>query len=144
MAGVPESGGNNSAEEAHKSASWKVGRQKPLVFHPDNTGKGFRRKVSTADRSFHRGGPSGGRPVPGEKYVWPCCDWRWAMCFDAGTRGVGRIQLLNHRGLHKIRLASGGEELADFTQREIDNFRARLVDQRFRGTDHQFDIAAAG
>jgi hypothetical protein len=38
---------------------------------------------------------------------------------------------------------AAGKEFADFGEREVDDFGARFVDQRFRRTDDQFDVAAA-
>ena len=66
------------------------------------------------------------------------------VCVDSRTWRIGRVQFLNHRRLHKTRLTSVWEELADFAQCEIHNFGARLIDQRFRGTDHQFDVTPTG
>ena len=62
---------------------------------------------------------------------------------DAGTRGVGGVDFLDHRGFHEIGFAGGGEEFADFAEGEVDDFGAGFVDQGFGGADDEFDVAAA-
>ena len=54
------------------------------------------------------------------------------------TRG----QFLDNSGFYEVGFAGSGEEFADLAEGEINDFGARFVDKGFRGTDHEFDVAA--
>ncbi len=66
------------------------------------------------------------------------------MGVDAGAWRVGGVDFLDYRGFDKSRLAGGGEKFTDFGESEVDDFAARFFDQRFGGTDDEFDVAALG
>ena len=128
-------------EEPHEAAGWHVGSEKTHTFVSRYVGQGFGGKVSAADGAFHSGGPSGGGPVASQEYARPRSHRSWAMSVDARTRRVCRVHFLDYGGFHQIGVAGGGEEFADFAQREVDDFGARFVDQGFRGADDEFDVA---
>ena len=113
------------------------------VFESGGAGQGFGGEVSAADGAFHGGGPAGGGPIAGEENARPGGGCRGAMGVDAGARGIGGMKFFDDCGFHEIGFAGGREKFADFGESEVDDFGAGFVDERFRGADDEFDVAAA-
>jgi hypothetical protein len=100
----------------------------------------FGGEVAAAHCTFHRCGPAGRGPIPREKQFVHAGFLLWTPPIDAGLRGKRGCCFFDDRGLHKVRIARGGEGLADFFEAKVDDFLARLLEEVVRGADDELEV----
>src|SRR5215469_10175241 len=84
-----------------------------------HSGDILRGEIATAHRAFHRRGPARGGPVTCQENARPRSLRTGPIGIDARPWRVGRVDFLNYRGLYEIRIARGGEEFAQFLERDV-------------------------
>src|SRR5712692_3172374 len=130
------------AEQAHESGGGEIRDQEGGVTQSGHARHALRRHITTAHGAFHGGGPAGGGPVSGKKDTWPDRLRPRAKGVDAGSRGIRCVNFLDDRGFHQVRRPRLGKELAQFSEREVDNLSPRFFNQTFGRAHHEFYVAA--
>src|SRR5947208_12775661 len=100
-------------EQSHKTFSCQIRHEKGLgsTSLARNLLCGNR---PASHRAFHRGRPSGRRPVSRQKHLRPWALPSWTIAIDSWRRRKRGVHFLDDRRFDQLGIARGGKELAHF------------------------------
>src|SRR5271169_6179962 len=118
---------------------WRSGdvRQQELSRLTCRCAHMFGGAITAAHRAFHRGWPTGPRPVACQEYVGSVGFHVRSHRFHTGPRGIGCAYLFDHMRPLQLGLAHSRKEFRRFTQRQVDYFCTRHLHQIPRGAHHE-------